>query len=256
MAVLLIVSVAGDLSYSFQTKHNESTLLQYLNRVKSFYCEKALVLDVIRDSDDLPFELDFFQSCTCFRLTSLKKEKKVSETEKKIYNLIFLKSYRSFQDVLDNLSALNFDRSGYFSLIFFKANHEDVEKVLQLSWKHFMHNVNVIDAFGTHWTTFEPFLDGKSRVKTATEDFFPNKLRNLHSQPLRLPVIDYWPGVEFKNDSQVTGIEGKILTQLAYNLNFTIRPFHMENEDEKWGKQATRENLKRNLKKKFYRKFV
>lgn len=243
VAIFLIVSVTGELNHNFYTKHTDSTLLQYLNGMKSFYCKKALVLDVIVDSDDLPFEFDFFQSCTCFRLTSLTKEKKIAETEKKIYNLIVLKSFRSFQDILNKLSVLNFDRSGFFSLIFLEPISKEVENVLRLSWKHFFHNVNVIDIFETHWTTFEPFLDGKSRRKTATEDFFPNKLQNLHSQPLRIPVVDYWPGLEFKNGSQVGGIEGEILTQLAFNLNFTIRPFHMENEDEKWGKQATQANL-------------
>lgn len=202
--------------------------------MRKFYCEKASVLNVIFDSDDLPFGFEFFQSCTCIRSTSIEKPF-FPQAEKKIHNLIVLKNFQSFGIVMKNLYLLNFDRSGFFSLIFFEINREETTKVLQMAWNKFMYNFNVIDFVSAQWTTFEPFLDGKSRMKTSTENFFPNKLRNLHRRPLRIPVLNYLPGLEFKNDLQPSGIEGEIIKQLSCNLNFTILPFKMENEDEKWG---------------------
>lgn len=234
VAFFLIALVTGELVRNLSALQYENDFRKNLNQMRNFYCAKALVLDVIFDSDDLPFGFEFFQSCTCIRFTAIKKPF-FSQVEKKIYNLIVLKNFQSFERIMDNLSVLNFDRSGFFSLIFFEINREEKTKVLQLAWNNFMHNFNVIDVVSAQWSTFEPFLDGKSRMKTTTENFFSNKLLNLHRRPLRIPVLNYLPGLEFKNDLQPSGIEGEILAQLSCNLNFTILPFKMENEDEKWG---------------------
>lgn len=233
MVIFLVASVEGQLVPSFNLS-NKNNFHEKLNRMKRFYCEKAIVVDLLFDNDSFPFDFDFFESCTCFRSISI-IEPIFMQAEKKRYNFIVLDNFHSFELVLNNLPLLNFDRSGFFSVIFKEIDSEELNSVLQLSWKSFMHNVNVIDISGTHWTTFEPFLDKKVRVKMTDEDFFPNKLRNLNKRPLRVPVLNYWPGLEFNNNQLPSGIEGEILTQLSFDLNFTILPFNMENEDEKWG---------------------
>lgn len=228
------------------------------NFLKSFYCEKSSVVDLLYDdkndrtSDIAISILMSFESCNSFQISSILNSSLV-EKRKRVFNMIVLESFESFLFLAKRIKSFNFDFNGFYSVIFVDIELSEVEQVFNLAWKNFLYNFNLIKMHKqkTLMYTFEPFRSGKcgdtspllahvglGNETTLQANIFPSKIKNLHKCPLRVPRLNYFPATQFgknPNDSVVTGIEGDMLMAVKEILNFTIQVVVLENESDKWG---------------------
>jgi superoxide dismutase len=216
--------------------------------VQQFYCDKKSI-DITYDktTKHLEFVVDIirkFHFCTSVELSSTSAE--VKETnQKKEFNFVILENFESFGNFSLQISSFGFNFQGYFTFVFMKIQKTEIEKVFQFAWQHLILNLNLISTDNNNnfsvWT-FHPFRDRKcgdtTPVLLKTDNFklFPDKTKNLHKCPLRIPLFNYPPAVELSTSSTLTGIEGILLKTAKEVLNFTIEVVKMESS-EKWGSE-------------------
>lgn len=245
----------GDSSESYS-----SSTIMLSKLLREFYCGKSSVTDIIFDGDnELAFDvlenLVFsFGSCTTIQINMFDRPR-ILEKRKRVLNVIMIKNFENFILLIENISKFNFDFQGYFSVIFVeKISSTQISKVFEKSWKLYIHNFNLItisERKTFSLFTYEPFQTNKCgdtnpeiKIPNAQNHFkqsvelFPNKLKNFHNCPIRIPRVNYFPAIQFSENSAnstLTGIEGELLMAIKTALNFEIEVVVLENEEEKWG---------------------
>lgn len=189
--------------------------ISFLNFLQSFYSTKP-TLDIFYDeslesSTFVEFLSTNFSFTTSVELNSIIHQK-VTNQRKKTFNIIILKDFKTFSKFTENVSNFDFNFKGFFTIIFMNIESMEIKEVTSFAWQYFMQNLNIIkiESNGefTVWT-FNPFHDGKcGNTRPLRVDFskyqteiFPNKMKNLHKCPLRIPLFHYLPAVEFNVES-------------------------------------------------------
>ncbi|CRL04595.1 CLUMA_CG017663, isoform A [Clunio marinus] len=240
--------------FNFHQKHSSFPVFKIL---ETFYCKESSVVDVICSNeseeilDAFNSVIAHFGSCTSFQFDSLNNVSRLHKRTR-TFNVIILESFESFNILMNNISNFDFDFNGYFSMFFIDIETIELNRVFEFAWKYFMHNFIVLTGNGTKITlsTYDPFRNGicgdTSPVSTVIDiktdihnsiDLFPNKMINMNKCPLRIPLINYLPAINFesyRDDYIITGIEGELLLTMKDLLNFTIKVLQLKGE-QYWG---------------------
>lgn len=163
------------------------------------------------------------------------------ELQTETFNLFLLSSIESFQKIEIHLERENqFDFGGYFLLALFNGCPTKAQEVFQSMWKRYIYNINIICDNGTsiNLLTFLPFQDNKCSGTESTlinyfcngswnsNEYFPSKVDNLHSCPLKA-VTFYYPPIIMRDilangSFHYYGSEIDLLYGLAGALNFSV----------------------------------
>ncbi|CAO1430001.1 unnamed protein product [Diamesa hyperborea] len=132
--------------------------------------------------------------------------------EKRFSNVFMIETQDKFYDLVEQLSADQFNFDGYFFFIVRNSNFTDLDRVLISLWKVYIYNVMVIiqdDDDCISLITFIPFkkkncgnttpvivnqYKNGSFVKSIT-NLFPKKFRKLYNCPLRIGAFTIPPTV-------------------------------------------------------------
>lgn len=229
---------------------NKTSIQKFIKIIHGFFssqCSISIIIDETTESLEITEELlKFFEPNTfsVFDISTINNKNSLF-SNKRIFNIIIMSNFSSFQKFSSQIHNFNFNFRGFFTVIFQEVEMKQLETIFQFAWKHFMQNLNIISLEiprKKYFWTFDPFLSGKCgdtspfRLDFGTENFkiFANKLKNLRTCPLRVPLFHYSPAVEFLVNSSLSGIEGELLMEVKKILNFTIEHVVLE-RDEKWG---------------------
>lgn len=159
----------------------------------------------------------------------------------RLYNVIFLDNFSSFQRLYPKMTSANFKIGGYFLMVFVEGSIPELSEVTRLLWRIFIHKINfLVDG---ELLTFRPFHGGKCddsmpvAVKnfssiTSKEEIFPDKTSNMFKCPVKVVTFNCAPMmmIEYGTDKlnfDFKGIDGEMLKLLAGMLNFKIDLFHI-----------------------------
>lgn len=158
--------------------------------------------------------------------------------------IILDSSKTSFEKIKQKLAYDNMKFRKFYLLLLIDGIFEDVENILQVFWKFWIHNINVIseDLNGKiSMHTFFPFSNqscgnssklnlinefNTSSMKWKTENFYPEKFENLNLCSLKVAALSRsFPSVIVKNLTNGTkifkGVEVDIMKEIANDLNLT-----------------------------------
>ncbi|XP_055910409.1 uncharacterized protein LOC129944770 [Eupeodes corollae] len=173
------------------------------------------------------------------------------------FNILLVDSFKAFEHIDPANKTKSYDFNEYY-LIFLKAENSKQEllKILDYCWKHYIINVIVIVEQSSevlNFYTYFPFSKLKCRntepvlinqfkngVPTnvyGTNHIFPNKLENLQgclliaalwNVPPYLRIVPNRTGLD-----QFVGIEGNMLKAIAKTLNFSLGYITPPNDEER-----------------------
>lgn len=180
-------------------------------------------------------------------------------THKKIYNLFFVDSYKSFMKIYVTMKESNFDHQGWYLIIFTiyrETQKIEMQKIFDDLWKIHVINVNIIlkdkeNHEKCEMFTYFPFAEnycekvfpvllntfvsGKGFIEDVEP--YPNKMANMYGCPINAVTFDIPPYVivEEKDGGgvEVNGFEGILIKTMAEVMNFTIT-FNIQ-DDTFWG---------------------
>lgn len=159
------------------------------------------------------------------------------------FAILVIRNFEEFQEIYDKIPPTdNFWRSAYLVVILVDGEISEIENIFSLLWKYQSNNVNVMFDDGTGdilVKTFIPFSD-KNCSNTSpvlinkfvnetfsSDDFFPNKMLNLHNCPIRVTlsnssepavIAQLLPNGTYK----LSGSDIKIIQAISENLNFSL----------------------------------
>ncbi|CAG9797467.1 unnamed protein product [Chironomus riparius] len=166
---------------------------------------------------------------------------------KRINNIFFVDSFESFKIIYEEMNSSHFEYQGYY-LIAVTEHGRDIYKtmadIFSDLWIKKIINVNIL--FMPHGNNNEAMLytyypytryycentapiqlnqyQGKNWMREV--DYFPRKLTNFHGCHLSVATFKNPPFMIIKQDKNgvitVNGIEGILLRELAYRLNFNV----------------------------------
>lgn len=217
------------------------------NFLHNFYSTKP-VIDILFNencldtSNFLKTFLTYPSFTSTVEINSFQNQKSKNR-RKKMFNIIILRDFENFNELTQDVTKFNFNFKGFFTLNFMRIEQKNLKHITSFAWQNFMHNLNIVkverNGKFSVWT-FHPFHDEKCGDTSpllfsfSKDENFPNKIKNLHKCPLRIPLFHYSPAVEFKENSILSGIEGDLLVTIQKALNFTLVNVKLE-EFEKWG---------------------
>lgn len=175
------------------------------------------------------------------------------------FNIFFVESYESFAKISKLITAKKFDYKGKFLFVFTKNiqnAYEDIKKLITELWNKFIADVVVLikslnenkvqlyaffpftkhycgEVLPVVWKTFAngSFQDDKP--------FFPRKFNDLAGCPLNVATFNSSPfmTIRIKDNGKISfrGLDGKLLTTIAKNLNFRINLTYMVDSEPQWG---------------------
>lgn len=173
----------------------------------------------------------------------------------KIYNIILIDSYESFQILVKNITPENFNFRGFYLLVFVNGFISQIDNIFGAMWKKSIMNVNAIyeGKHSVNLDTFLPFTQttcgGSNQIGWDTfnadtksfnkpwEEIFPDKLINMFNCEVRLVTFDRCPAscVEDKNgELTVTGFDIGIIETIEERMNFNLKKTILPGA-EQWG---------------------
>lgn len=160
----------------------------------------------------------------------------------KIYNVILLDNYKSFEILYKNITADKFNFQGMFLFVLLDGKPNELHLMFDAMWKKSIINVNAmyIESSNVQLMTFLPFkptacgdtkphqLDSLKYgdFKLKRHQIFPNKLQNLYNCEIRLVTFHRCPAACVQpgsNGPTVTGFDIGIIDVIAERLKFTLK---------------------------------
>lgn len=171
----------------------------------------------------------------------------------KIYNVILIDNFKSFEILYQNITPDKFNFRGMFLFVFINGKIEELHRLFDAMWKKSIINVNAmfVDLGNVQLWTFLPFqvtscgdvkphqLDSfkYGNFKLKEHQIFPNKLKNLFKCNVRLVTFHRCPAACVTSDQNVTTVTGfdiELIKVIAESLNFTLKKEILEG-NEQWG---------------------
>lgn len=178
----------------------------------------------------------------------------------RLYNVLFVDDFMSFQKLLSKISADTFVIDGFYLMIFVEELEPRLSEITKLLWNIFLFNIDFLAfSIGTEdeevnlWT-FIPFTSCESGTchdrkcgdttpkvinKFISGSFqsnivsFPEKISNLHQCPVKIVTFNAPPMMmicyphEDKKIFRLNGVDGQMMELLSQQLNFSIDLFHI-----------------------------
>lgn len=163
---------------------------------------------------------------------------------RKRFSIFIIESFDQFTEIFKKLSPKIFWYNGFYLIVLIRGEIPEIKEIFQHLWKIQIFNVNVMyDA--TNGTivvkTFAPFSNKQcnktkpklinefknSKFVNGVEDFFPQKMENLHKCSIRVSIsnnsepfsiVEYSP----EGNLKITGQDIDFIHALAENMNFRI----------------------------------
>jgi hypothetical protein len=171
----------------------------------------------------------------------------------KIYNVILLDNFKSFEVFLSKMDPTLFNYGGFFLFVLVKGKIKEINEIFRLMWRENIENVNIIydGEFGVEMLTFFPFNNkscgdtsavfwtGFSQHKFSKPDIelFPYKFQDLYGCEIRLVTFHRCPAVCVEvEDNQVTatGFDIGIVDIIAESMNMKLKKEILMGP-EQWG---------------------
>lgn len=171
----------------------------------------------------------------------------------KIYNVILLDTFQTFEVFQRNMDPVLFSYSGYFLIVLVKGKVSQIDEIFHILWKKNIENVNIIfdGEFGVEMLTFFPFRKKscgnthavfwdnflKDSFSKPARELFPNKFQNLHGCEIRLTTFHRCPAacVEVKHNKAIaTGFDIGIVDIIAEKMNMKLKKDILLGH-EQWG---------------------
>lgn len=249
----LVLLLFASLFVSHGTLADEFAIKTSLSEIiKSFFAEQRLYFLIDESAEGEILNQVLSES---FNVTvQIEQFNEIKQQPQRRRNVVILiESYDSFSRLDDILTDTQFKFDGFFLIVCSNINHNQINLMFRRLWEKFIYNVSLLSCCSkaglVTLQTFIPFnvdncFDTNSKVinvfhhetkKWQTENFFPRKLVNLHSCPIRFVSYEYAPAVmakKFKNGSfTLSGCDIEFLKGLKSVLNFTVNLNFLEN----WG---------------------
>lgn len=189
------------------------------------------IIEIASENPKCPFRVEFLS------------EKRVEKAKHRRFTIFIVKNFENFSEIFIKMSKnLNFKK--FFLILLLNGNEAEAKNVLKMVWKFKMFNVDVIYEINENLiaiATFEPFHDEScdhirfflidkfenGKFVKNSKKFFPEKLKNLQSCPLRVATsLDASPcvyGEKLKDGGLVpSGSDVEVINALSQVLNFKI----------------------------------
>lgn len=159
-------------------------------------------------------------------------------------NIIFGADHKSLENFCISLSTDHFQFSGYFLLTLHNFSFPEMRNIFDILWKKSIYNVNVLTinekSSNVPIFTFIPFKRkicndvspekinefNSESMKWTTNNFFPDKLNNLHNCSIRIGTYRNLVGTMvdvFDNGTKIYhGIEDDLLNEFVQSLKFSV----------------------------------
>jgi hypothetical protein len=163
---------------------------------------------------------------------------KISKNKKIGVAILKISSMDDFEKFYKMIKPENFLYNGYY--IIFAKKEIEMEKIFAKFWKIWIFNVNILiqDSENFSIFTFMPFNDScnstkpieinqfnSTSMKWKSNNFFPEKFKNLHGCDIKIGSYKTEPGFMPQNNSDgtttYTGIDVEIVYIFASLLHFT-----------------------------------
>ncbi|XP_055615245.1 uncharacterized protein LOC129761545 [Toxorhynchites rutilus septentrionalis] len=182
------------------------------------------------------------------------------------HNVFLVDDYEAFRRISEGMKIRTYDYTGYFLVIVSdsaKKGFNTVQMIMNDLWSHYILNVAVLMMYAdvpkkVYYYTYFPYgkdyceqvrprlwkvFDGHRWTESPKNAFFPDKLKNFHSCPLKAATFDIPPFMmlQYGSDGKVAstdGLEGIVTRVLSQQLNFTVDIVVVDPPD--WGITATR----------------
>lgn len=253
--IVLITVNTGIESYRFQLpEFNSSTTDCVAAIISEFTQSSAISIAKAAINDEHLIEqegiINDVLSKVTFKSNILLEGSHPIDLRKRYNNIFFIDYYPSFRKLYDNMSEDLFDYRGLY-LIVLTHETEDrfflqhIKRILMDLWEKYIVNVNIVvaapgsnDSVTLMYTyfPFTPFSCGRvypiiwnyfqGGRFTMKNEFYPNKLKNLHKCPIKLGTFQVPPYVMIEQGEQglitLNGFEGILINQLALAMNFSL----------------------------------
>ncbi|KAG5684345.1 hypothetical protein PVAND_013580 [Polypedilum vanderplanki] len=175
--------------------------------------------------------------------------------EKLMFNIFIIKSLEGFKNLSKKITNKKFNYGGYYVIIFENGTKEDSHEIFTLLWEFYIHNINLLRRENNTIIveTFIPFQPSKcnqtepveiakyknGKFITKPENFFPQKFKNFHRCPIKIPSFESSTPAILKRVLPDGTIEhyGRDVTNyrtLAEKLNLTLS-IKFLNQYGSWG---------------------
>lgn len=187
----------------------------------------------------------FTKSKVGYRQQASSKLKPSALGHKKRFSIIVIEDFNEFMEIYEKIATPKiFWFSGFYVVALNNGKISEIQEMFKLMWKLQIFNVNVmfedekgdvlVETFmlfnerNCNDTTPIPinkFRDGK--FMNGTENFFPNKMKNLHNCPIRVSISKSDEPFIFSkllpNGSyEVSGSDINLINSLSSALNFNV----------------------------------
>lgn len=174
---------------------------------------------------------------------------------KRVYNIFFVDSYESFWNIFRLMSPFYFEYQGFYIIALTRYSDQQYEtmmNIFQHLWAEYIINVNIIwlapendnEAIMYTYFPYTKFFCGKAYPILLNqflfgkwlqqEQFFPEKVSNMHGCPLTVATVFSAPFMILSKDkagNPVTdGIDGVLLRVLSQRMNFSINLQQVESQ--------------------------
>lgn len=253
---LCILVHCGDILRINSKSQTSLSLVEAVNKVftKAFVHHVTITNLILPDSSDGFSIRDFVNDLV--HTISLKGKTRICiftsskiplSSERKKRSIVFIaNSFETFLDIYENVKSHSFKFNGRYLMVLTDGEIPQVNEIFNLFWRKHIYNVNIIFRTindSTVIKSFNPFIHKKCNIpstiiinefkngsflKPETEDFFPNKMQNLHQCPITVAIADNrqpFVFAKFKKKSSMSELSGrdiKLIKLLAEQLNFKI----------------------------------
>lgn len=219
--------------------------------IEKYFLKRFSTINIITAVEDyndhqvLDFQTELHRQNKGFCVYRLDKHRNIQTIRyrKKIYNVILLDNYKSFEVLLKSITTQNFNFRGHFLFVLLDGLSRFDARVFETLWKMNIINANAvyrhiaprggssinvitympfaIDKCGSTSTeTWKKILDGDKRVNW--DDILPVKTKNLFGCPLRVVTFDRCPASCVESEEIVYGYDITILKIIAKKLKFKL----------------------------------
>lgn len=259
MLFLFLVALSGCFAAHNDSLHDSSNnLLHSAEEIitKSFKPNAETINFIIALSDETKREWNVLINnlvARCGDVVIIEDAEIISQ-RRRVYNVIFIDNFKSFQRLTRQMSANTFVIDGYYLMIFVEGEIEELPQITKKLWSIFIHNVDFLveTKTGLSLLTFLPFLetncvDGKCDKRCGDSTpivlhnfkanrsyvggFYPEKIRNMFECPIKVVTFNCPPMmmISYLDDEiyQLQGIDGEMLKVLGEIFNFEIKLIHI-----------------------------
>lgn len=172
--------------------------------------------------------------------------------EKRNNVVVLVENFESFRTILKKITPDQFKYNGNYLIVLRKGTIQEIQVIFQLLWNIYIYNVGILmeDMKSVSLVTFIPFEIGccndmKPKAinkfesgKWDSDEFFPNKFKNLHQCSIKMGTYSYEPIVTRKRlrdgSLQLGGSDIEMLKGISEVLNFKS-DIYFESEPDGYG---------------------